>query len=74
MKRPQTKFHAHAMRESQVTRSKKVKIYRWVKLFLQRCFFLFIDILLKLQQQILTCFRKFCCNSVIIMGLSRFMT
>jgi len=39
MKRPETKFHAHAMRESQVTRSKKVKIYRWVKLFLQRCFF-----------------------------------
>jgi len=28
MKRPQTKFHAHTMRESQVTRSKKVKIYR----------------------------------------------
>jgi len=27
MKRPQTKFHAHAMRESQVIRSKKVKIY-----------------------------------------------
>jgi len=27
-----------------------VKIYRWVKLFLQYSFFLFIDILLKLQQ------------------------
>jgi len=27
MKRPQTKFHAHTMRESQVVRSKKVKIY-----------------------------------------------
>jgi len=27
MKRPQTKFRAHAMRESQVIRSKKVKIY-----------------------------------------------
>ena len=25
MKRPQTKFHAHTMRESQVIRSKKVK-------------------------------------------------
>jgi len=27
MKRPQTKFHAHTMRESQLIRSKKVKIY-----------------------------------------------
>jgi len=27
MKRPQTKFHAHTMRESQGIRSKKVKIY-----------------------------------------------
>jgi len=27
MKRPQTKFHAHTMRESQVIRSKKSKIY-----------------------------------------------
>jgi len=50
MKRPQTKFHAHTMRESQVIGSKKVKInhsvkiYRWVKLFLQHSFFLFIDI------------------------------
>jgi len=26
MKRPQTKFHTHTMRESQVIRSKKVKI------------------------------------------------
>jgi len=26
MKRPPTKFHAHIMRESQVIRSKKVKI------------------------------------------------
>jgi len=26
MKRPQTKFHAHTMWESQVIRSKKVKI------------------------------------------------
>jgi len=45
MKCPQTKFHAHSMRESQVIRSKKVKIYhqvkicRWVKLFLQHSFF-----------------------------------
>jgi len=27
MKRPQTKFHAHTMRESQVIRSKIVEIY-----------------------------------------------
>jgi len=27
MKRPQTNFHAHTMRESQVIRSKKVKIF-----------------------------------------------
>jgi len=27
MKRPQTKFHVHTMREAQVIRSKKVKIY-----------------------------------------------
>jgi len=27
MKRPQTKFHAHTMREYQVIRSKRVKIY-----------------------------------------------
>jgi len=27
MKRPQTKFHGHIMRESQVIRSNKVKIY-----------------------------------------------
>jgi len=27
MKRPQTKFHAHTLRESQVIKSKKVKIY-----------------------------------------------
>jgi len=28
MKHPRTKFHAHTMTESQVIRSKKVKIYR----------------------------------------------
>jgi len=28
MKRPQTKFHAHTIRESQVIRSKKLKIYQ----------------------------------------------
>jgi len=39
MKRSQTKFHAHPMRESQVLRSKKVKIHHWVKIFLQHSFF-----------------------------------
>jgi len=74
MKRPQTKFRAHTMGESQVIRSKKVKIYRQVKIFLQHNFFLFIDILLKLQQQIVIYFCKFSCNYVIIMGLLRFLT
>jgi len=32
MKRPQTKFHADAICDSKVIRSKKVKIYRWVKI------------------------------------------
>ena len=31
MKRPQTKFHAHTMRESQVIRSKKSKFIIWSK-------------------------------------------
>jgi len=77
MKRPQAKFHAHVIREYQiywVNIYHQVKIHRWVKLFLQHCFFLFIDILLKLQQQILISFCKFCCNSVIIMGFLRFLT
>jgi len=33
MERPQTKFRAHTMRESQVFRSKKVKIYHYVKIY-----------------------------------------
>ena len=81
MKRPQTKFHTHTMKESQVIRSKKVKIYHWVKiyplgqLFMQHSFFLnLLYILLKLQQQILICFCKFSLHSVIIMGLLRFLT
>jgi len=32
MKRPQTKFYAHTMREFQVIKSKKVKIYHHVKI------------------------------------------
>ena len=46
----------------------KAKIYRLVKIFLQRSFFLFINILLKLQQLVLICFCKFSCNSVIVMS------
>jgi len=34
MKRPQTKFHAHTMRESYVIRSKKVWIYHYFKIYL----------------------------------------
>jgi len=37
--------------------------------FLAEQFFLFIDILLKLQQPILICFCKFGCNSVVIEDL-----
>jgi len=48
MKRPQTKFHVDTMSDSKVIRSKKVKIFRQVKIFLQLSF-LFIDVLLKLQ-------------------------
>jgi len=49
-------------------KSLQVKIYRLVQIFLQRTFFLFIDILLKLQQLILIWFCKFSCNSVIVMS------
>jgi len=63
MKRPQTKFHAQTMRESQVIKSKKSK------LIIRSQFLLFIGILLKLQQQISICFCKCCCNSVIVMGM-----
>jgi len=66
MKRSQTKFHADTMSHSKVVRLNKVKIYRKVKIFLQQCFFLIIDTLLKLQPHILTCFCKFSCNSEIL--------
>jgi len=39
MKRAQTKFHAHTMRESQVVSSKKVKIYRWFNFSCNTVFF-----------------------------------
>jgi len=83
MKRPQTEFHAHAMRESQVIRSKKKskfiiksKFILWSKVSFScsTVVFFLIDILLKLQEQIMICFCKFSCNSVIIMGLLRFLT
>jgi len=64
MKHPRTKFHADTISGSKVIRSKKVKFIIRPNLslgqnFLQHIFFLFIDILLKLQQQILMCFFKF---------------
>jgi len=70
MKRPQTQFHAHIMREYQVIRSKKSQNLllgenlSLGQTFLATRFFLFIEILLKLQQPILICFCKFSCNSV----------
>jgi len=42
--------------------------------FLAAEFFLFIDILLKLQHQILICFCKFSCNYVVIVGLLRLLS
>jgi len=71
MKRPQTKFHADTMRESQVIKSKKSQNLSLGQNFLAAEFFLFIDTSLKLQQQILMCFCKFSCNSVVIVGLLR---
>ena len=80
-KRPNTKFHAHTMRVSQVIKLKKSQnLLLGQNLSLDQTFFaaqfflLNIDILLKPQQQILICFCKFSCNSVIIVGLLRFLT
>ena len=60
MKRPQTKLQAHSMRETQVIRSKKSKRIIRSKFIFGSNFscgtgFVFINILLKLQQQILIC-------------------
>jgi len=80
MKRPQTKLHAHTMRESHVIRPKKVKISIRSKFIVgsnfscNTAFSLLINILLKLQQQISIWFCKFSCNSVIIMGWLQFLT
>jgi len=38
MKRPQTEFHAHSMRESQVIRSKKVNLSLGQNLFIGKTF------------------------------------
>ena len=54
MKRPQTKFHARTMRESQVVRLKKSQNLSIGQTFSASQFFLLnIDILLKLQQPML---------------------
>jgi len=56
VKRPQTKFHANTMRESQVIRSNKSQnlslgqSLSLGQIFLATVFFLFANILLKLQQ------------------------
>jgi len=63
MKHPQTKLHADTTSDSKVTRLRKSEfiirskfIVRWK--FLAEHLLLFIDILSKLQQQMLTCFCK----------------
>jgi len=71
IKRSQTIFHAHTMRVSQVIRSKKSNFIVGSNF---SCSIVFYDLSMKVQQQILICFCKFCCNSVIIMCLVRFLT
>jgi len=74
MKRPQTTFHTHTMRESQVNRSKKSQFIIRSKVFSSSVFGqFFINTLLKLQQQIFICFYKFSYNFVIIVGLLRLL-
>jgi len=41
MKRPQTNFHADTMSAFKVIGSRKGKIYRWVKIFVQLSFSLY---------------------------------
>jgi len=65
MKLPQTKFHGHTMSDSQFIRSKKSQNLSLGQTYLAAQFFLVIDILLKLQQQMLICI--FSCNSIIIL-------
>jgi len=67
MKRLQTKFHAHAMCDSQDIRWKisqnlsLAKNLSFGDIYVAGNFFLFFDIFLKLQQQILIFFCKFSC-------------
>jgi len=53
MKRPQTKFHADTMSNAKVNSKKSHNLSLDLN-FSQHSFFLFIGILLKLQQQMLT--------------------
>jgi len=60
MKRPRTKFQAHTMTDSKVIRLKKSKFsirstFIVGSKFVAAQFFILINILLKLQQQMLTC-------------------
>jgi len=76
MKRSQTKFHAHNMRE--LLGQKKSKFIVRSKIIVRSKFssikvFLLIDTLLKLQQQILICSCKFSCSSVVTVGLLRLL-
>jgi len=61
------------MSHSKVIKSTKVYLLLGQN-FLAVEFFLVINILLKLQQQILICFCKFRCKSEIVMGLLQLVT
>jgi len=85
MKRPQTKFHADTMSGSKViraTESQNLSLGQNLSFaFLQHSFFLFIDILLRLQQQMLTClcnfswkFDRLFATSYVIMLLCHYWT
>jgi len=77
--RPQTKFHGVAMCDSKVIRSEKVKFFIWSKCsvgqnFLQQNFFMFVYILIEVQQQILTCFCKFRWSPEMVFDFLRFLS
>jgi len=57
MKCPQTIFHAHTMRGPKLLAQKRQNLSLGL-ISLAAYLFLFIDILLKLQQQLLMCFCK----------------
>jgi len=71
MKRPITKLRADTMSHSKVIRSKKSNLSLGQN-YLEAHFFL-VDILLRLQQQILIRFCKFSYNSEILTGLLRLL-